>query len=1142
MCTRSLFTLAAALSLGALAEASQGAGEVSFQREVLPILSRSCFPCHGPDAGTREAKLRFDERADAVLDRDGYRAISPGSAAESELIARISDDLDPMPPEGHGVPLTSAEIDVLRRWINEGAEYLPHWSLAAPKRHEVPTPKGSLDGDPIDRFINDSIATRGLVPNERAERGALLRRLHLDLIGLPPTPEELDRFQADEDPAAYERAVDRLLATESFGEHWASMWLDLARYADSKGHGSDPLREIWRYRDWVIDAFNENKPFDEFTVEQLAGDLLPDASLDQRLATAFHRNTMVNTEGGTDDEEFRVLAVKDRAKTTAQVWMAMTLGCCECHDHKYDALSQTEFYSFYAIFNQTADADASDDSPRIEIPTVEQRGEHAEIEARAAAARAELKAASAPSTPARLAWEAELSKIAESWQSVSVVTAVAENGTTLEIDSSGEVTASGVSPATDSYTLELELAEGEMKGLRVETLKGTDTLGPGRAGHGNFVLNDLRATLLQPNAKAPTARYLRVENPGSERIISLAEVEVLSGGVNIASEGEARQSSVTFDGPAALAIDGDKNGDHFAGSVSHAGPELEPWWELDLGEERSVDSINIWGRTDGNTQERLRRCHVILLDAERQPVWHARVIDPPNPSLTLETSAAEVELGFSLAVADFEQDQWGVAKAIDREPGSGSGWAVSPRFGEDHVAAFTFLSPVSVTDGASLRVELVQSYGTEHTLGRLRLATTALTPMLVSEELSLAAEAADRTAAQEELLASAWQEVAPEAKELRDRVRAIESERASIKGQLTPVMVALSPDRQRKTHLMVLGNFLQPAEEVTAKTPGCLPPTPSDTPDRLDLARWLVGDEHPLTARVTVNRFWSRLFGRGFVSTEEDFGTQGSQPTHPELLDEIALDFMEGGWDVKALLKRLVLTDTYQRSARVGADALKLDPENLWLARAARPRLSAEAVRDQALFVSGLLHDELYGPSIYPAQPPGLWKAAFNGTRYSPTKGPERHRRGLYVVLRRTIPHPSMVAFDAPSREFCTSRRLTTNTPLQAFVTLNDPIYVEAAQALGRRLIREGGATPAERARFGLRLCLCVEPTDSQVATLVRLYTTELEHYTAQAALALSASTDPLGALPEGVDAAEAAAWTMVASALLNMDPFLVRS
>jgi hypothetical protein len=406
----------------------------------------------------------------------------------------------------------------------------------------------------------------------------------------------------------------------------------------------------------------------------------------------------------------------------------------------------------------------------------------------------------------------------------------------------------------------------------------------------------------------------------------------------------------------------------------------------------------------------------------------------------------------------------------------------------------------------------------------------------------LAAEASERTAQQEDLLASSWQTVAPLARELRDSVRAIESERDSIKGQLTPVMIALEADKHRKTHRMVLGNFLQPAEEVHAQTPACLPSIPAETPTRLDLARWLVSEEHPLTARVTVNRFWSRLMGRGFVSTEEDFGTQGSQPTHPELLDWLALEFIESGWDMKALLKQLVMTETYKRSSLVTPEALSHDPLNLWLARGARHRLTAEAVRDQALFVSGLLNDQLYGPSISPPQPPGLWRAAFNGTQYAPTMGEARHRRGLYVILRRTIPHPSMVAFDAPSREQCVSRRHLTNTPLQAFVTLNDPVFVEAAQSLARRIIKEGGDTVNERVRYGLRLCLLRDTTLSQVSTLERLYATELAHYELAADEALAASTEPLGPLPSGVITAEAAAWTIIASVLLNMDSFLVRS
>lgn len=1143
MHSRALKALIFTLVLCGVSYASEDEHEVSFQREVLPLLSRSCFPCHGPDAGTRKAKLRFDMREDAVKERKGTRAIVPGLASESELFLRVTDELDPMPPEGHGAPLTTAEVDTLRRWIDEGAPYLPHWSLVAPTRPDVPSaPSFRVNKSPIDRFVDQALEERALTPNPSADKSALLRRISLDLIGLPPTLEEHEAFLADKSPQAFERVVDRLLASKSYGEHWASMWLDLARYADSKGHGSDPLRQIWRYRDWVIEAFNSNKPFDEFTIEQLAGDLLEDATLDQRLATAFHRNTMVNTEGGTDNEEFRVLAVKDRAKTTAQVWMAMTLGCCECHDHKYDALSQEEFYSFYAIFNQTVDADADDDSPRIETPTLDQQRALNDINVRAEAARDELEVASAPGTSSRMAWDQELSELAEAWQPASLKSAGAANGTKLELVGPLEAIANGASPAVDTYTIELALPPGPIRGLRIDALTGSDGSGPGRAGHGNFVLNDLRATLIQPKAEVSTARFVRIENPGPQRILSLAEVEVFSAGINLAPSGVARQSSVAHSGPAKLAIDGDTNGDHFAGSVTHTGTEADPWWELDLGSEHAIDSIKLWNRTDGGQEARLRRCHVILLDEERAPVWHTRVVDAPRPSVSLKTNATETELGFSLAMADFEQSGWEISKAIDLDPGSASGWAISPQMGEDHVAAFSFLEQVSTTQGSSLRLELTQVFGTEHTFERLRFFTTALNPTLVADELLAAAEAEEPTEQQEELLRSSWQEAAPEAAELRERIALIEAEREGIKGQLTPVMIALDADKQRKTHRMVLGNFLQPAEEVHAQTPACLPSIPAETPTRLDLARWLVSEEHPLTARVTVNRFWSRLMGRGFVSTEEDFGTQGSQPTHPELLDWLALEFIESGWNVKTLLKQLVMTETYKRSSLVTAAGLSHDPLNRWLGRGARHRLTAEAVRDQALFVSGLLNDKLYGPSISPPQPPGLWRAAFNGTQYAPTMGEARHRRGLYVILRRTIPHPSMVAFDAPSRELCTSRRHLTNTPLQAFVTLNDPVFVEAAQSLARRIIKAGGDSAHERARYGLRLCLLREPTPSQVSTLEKLYETELAHYELAADEALAASTDPLGPLPSGVLAAEAAAWTIIASALLNMDSFLVRS
>jgi hypothetical protein len=653
----------------------------------------------------------------------------------------------------------------------------------------------------VDRFILARLEKEGLKPSPEADRFVLLRRASLDLRGLPPAPQEVEEFAKDTRPGAYERAVDRFLADPAYGERWARMWLDLARYADSAGYGSDPLRTIWGYRDWVIQAFNKNLPYDQFTVQQLAGDLLPNATLEQRMATAFHRNTMTNTEGGTDDEEWRSAAIKDRIDTTMQVWMGLTAGCAKCHTHKYDPLTQKEYYSLYAFFNQTADNDHPDERP---------------------------------------------------------------------------------------------------------------------------------------------------------------------------------------------------------------------------------------------------------------------VLSLPDPKIEAQIRQADEKI-------------------------------------------------------AALKAQLA----------------------------ALGATPADPRAAQA----------------LKDEIGKLEKARPSL--PTLPVMEELPKEKQRQTFLKVKGNFQDKGEAVTAAVPAAFPPLPPGAPaNRLGLARWLVDPQNPLTARVAVNRFWGQLFGTGLVETEEDWGTQGELPSHPELLDWLATVFSAPaaapavspslrpsvspsglGWDTKALLKLLVTSATYRQSSKVTAQALAKDPRNRLFARAPRYRLEAEMVRDQALALSGLLSRKVGGPSVYPPQPPGLWQAAFNGQRTWPTStGEDRYRRGLYTFWRRTIPYPSMAAFDAPSRELCTVRRTRTNTPLQAFVTLNDPAFVEASQALARRILKEGGPTPAARAEYALRLALCRPPSPDQVRQITSLSATERAHYAAKPDEAKALATDPLGPLPDGLDPADAAAWTVVANVLLNLDGVLTRN
>ncbi|MHB1557546.1 MAG: PSD1 and planctomycete cytochrome C domain-containing protein [Isosphaeraceae bacterium] len=755
---------------------------VDFNREVRPILAKNCFACHGQDEARRAKKLRLDVREAAITPlEDGNAAIVPGDPDSSELVERITTDDESlrMPPRKTGHRLTSAEVDTLKTWIEQGANYARHWALIPPAAQTLPAARdGSWPRNGIDRWILARLESEGLKPSPEADPYTLLRRASLDLRGLPPSPAEVERFINDRKPGAYERAVDRFLDDPAYGERWARMWLDLARYADSAGYGSDPLRpDIWPYRDWVIAAFNRNLPFDRFTLLQIAGDLAEHPSLDDRIATAFHRNTMTNTEGGTDDEEFRVAAIKDRVDTTIQVWMGLTAGCAKCHSHKFDPITQEEYYRLYAIFNQTADADRGDESPTVPFPVPAIMKQNREIDAKIAALRAGLS----KSTPA-----AEAAKV---------------------------------------------------------------------------------------------------------------------------------------------------------------------------------------------------KAQVDKLEKSRPK--------PPN----------------------------------------------------------------------------------------------------------------------------------------------------------VPVMQELPPLGRRKTHLLRKGNFLDPGQAVEPGVPAALHPLPAGkAADRMALARWLVDPANPLTARVAVNRYWAQLFGVGLVETEEDFGTQGEPPSHPELLDWLAMHYRESGWDTKALIRLIVTSATYRQSSRVRPELMKKDPRNRLLARAPRNRLEAEMVRDQALALSGLLSRKVGGPSVFPPQPDGLWQAAFNGERtWSTSAGDDRYRRGLYVFWRRTVPYPSMAAFDAPSREICAIRRVRTNTPLQSFVTMNDPVYVEAAQALARRIVRDGGRDTTARMRFALTLCQCRPPRPEQIEPLLALHSAELDRYRKDRAAAVALATEPIGPAPAGVDPADLAAWTAVANVLLNLDSVLSR-
>jgi mono/diheme cytochrome c family protein len=1133
-----LLPLAALIALAPVARAA----DVDFNRDVRPILANTCFTCHGPDEKERKGKLRLDTFDGATKGT----AVVPGDPAKSELIVRVTtkDEKDHMPPAKTGKKLTAKEVETLRAWVQQGGKYATHWSYVKPVRPAVPT-VALPTRNAIDNFLLTRLTAEGLKPSPEADKTTLIRRVALDLTGLPPTLEEVDQFLKDDAKDAYEKVVDRMLAKPAFGEHWARMWLDLARYADSAGYADDPLRTIWPYRDYVIKALNANKKFDRFTVEQLAGDLLPDATDETRTATGFHRNTMTNSEGGTSDEEFRNVAVVDRVNTTMAVWMGTSAACAQCHTHKYDPISQAEYFKLFAFLNNTEDADRPDESPLLKMYSDEQKKQQAAWEAEQKTLQATLKTPPADVLVKLPAWEQAFPRNVKwdtpkptflSWKDQAAT--VNDDGTILVAKTVG----------TDTYTVELPIGGETLSAVRLETIPNKALPGGG-AGHGggNFVLNKVTAAIHPPAATAPTGRYLRVELPGKKRHLMLAEVQAFSGKENVALKGTATQSSVDYEGEPKRAIDGETNGNYFEkNSVTHTKIEDNPWWEVDLKEAKAVDRLMIWNRTDGNTGALLTNFKVRLLDDKRNPVWEETVAAAPNPSQEWKLNGSKA-VAFTRAVADYSQPDHDAALVLTNPQSKAKGWAVGGATDKPHALTLAPDAAVKVAKGSRLVVTIEQTTTVkDHTLGSFRVGYTAdpgaaevaRTPADVLAVLNT--PAAKRTADQKAKLTDYFVSVAPETKADREKLAAVTKSLADLKPAATvPVMKELA--KKRVTKLQFRGSFMDLGEVVTEGTPAALHPFPSGEPlNRLGLAKWIVSPDNPLTARVTVNRFWEQIFGNGLVRTTEEFGTQGEPPSHPELLDWLAVEF-GSDWDVKRLLKLLVTSAAYRQSSRVTPELREKDPDNRLYARGPRYRLSAEMVRDQALAVSGLLSPKMYGPSVRPPQPSSGLNAAFGGgLDWATSAGEDKHRRALYTEWRRTSPYPSMVTFDAPSREACTLRRIRTNTPLQALVTLNDPVYVEAAQALARKVVTSGKTTE-ERAVFAFRACTSRAPTDKEKERLVKLFEEAKAEYKKDAKKAEMMATDPIGPLPKDADVAELAAWTTVGNVLLNLDEMLMR-
>ncbi|MFO0867985.1 MAG: PSD1 and planctomycete cytochrome C domain-containing protein [Pirellulales bacterium] len=1003
---------------------------VSFVRDVRPILAQHCFACHGPDEEQRAGDLRLDTREGLTAPRDGHPAVVARQPADSELWRRVtaSADDERMPPPKAGPRLTADQLSVLRRWIEQGAEWRSHWAFEKPIRPALPAVKrGSWPRQPLDFFILARLEAAGLEPAPEADKRTLGRRVAFDLTGLPPPRELFDAYLRDDSPQAYEKYVDELLKLPSYGERWARLWLDLARYADTKGYEKDRTRTIWRYRDWVIDALDRDLPYDQFTTEQLAGDLLPSATPDQMLATAFHRNTMVNEEGGTDDEEFRVAAVKDRVDTTIQVWMGLTMGCSKCHSHKYDPISQREYYQFYAFFNQTEDSDKGDDRPTLATPTPTQVAAQTRIRDELTQLRRQLEDLK-PQLNASLGdWERSLAGRG-GWLRVTASQATSASGSPIKPLDDQSLLVGGPGPAQETYTVTLPLAAaqlpaGQLTALRLEALPHASLPrgGVGRSHNdGNFVLTGLRAELRVPGKPAVAVEFARAE-------------------------------------------------------------------------------------------------------------------------------------------ADFAQQNYPVEHVLRNPQPRKHGWAVSPQLTQPHTAVFTLTQPLAIPAAAELVVTLDHQFEFSFpgfSLGRFRLSVTSdpspsLQGDLPDEILAiLRRPAGERTAAEQTRLTDHYATVAPLTQPVRERLARKEAELQAIRPPQTPVLRELPEAQRRVTRIQVRGNFLEPSDVVEPGVPASLAAWPADAPrNRLGVAQWLLHPDNPLTARVAANRHWAQFFGSGLVEPQEDFGSQGQPPSHPELLDWLAWELRapsvhEGApaWSLKTFCRLLVTSATYRQSSRVSAAQRAHDPQNRLLGRAARPRLEAEMIRDAALATAGLLSRKRYGPSVMPLQPAGIWRSTYNTDKWITSEGEDRYRRSLYTFVKRTSPYPSMTTFDAPSREICTLRRISTNTPLQALVTLNDPVFVECAQALARRALREGGRSLEARLTFLWDQALLRPPTTAELAALTDLYQRRWAEFRSQPEAAREFATQPLGPLPPDADAAELAAFTAISNVVLNLDEFLTRS
>ena len=1240
------------------AEQSESAqATVNYNLDVRPILADNCFACHGPDAKARQADLRLDTKAGAFSEPSGYPVIVPGKPEESELHLRIAsnDDHYRMPPADFNKTLTSEQIEVVTQWIREGAKWEEHWAFTVPVRPTLPDVKNpDWIRNPIDAFILSRLEKEKLSPASEADKRTLIRRLSFDLTGLPPTREEIHKFLEDDSPDAYEKMIDAFMTKPEYGEHLGRFWLDVARYGDTHGLHLDNYREMWPYRDWVIEAFNKNMPFDKFTIEQLAGDLLPEPTLEQQIATGFNRCHVTTSEGGSIDEEYYVQYAIDRADTTSTVWMGLTVGCAQCHDHKYDPITQKEFYQLYAFFNniteKAMDGNRKDSPPVVKLPTPEQEAELAAFDEQIADFDAQTKAPILEIDATQIAWENRMPR----WTTVKPASLYSKGGATLEILEDYSVLASGTNPEQEVYEVIAELPPGKWSAVRLEgiTHESLPKAGVGRSDNSNVVLTDF-AVFIAPSAADSDASPAEdvahidteIETQAESETTVDTDVEVEAGstpatntntelevedapGDEVNAENETADTNpddpwtrvpivqAWADHEQALGEDG------LAGIVANAiDDKPETGWALDRRSENRQAIFLVaapFGMEGGQLKIRLK--HEYDLRQKSLGRFRLALTDAP----TIYPIGSKMTLGDWHSAGPFTAEHGNLAFYQVYEPetknvntndtfevsGKTIKWEKQTHWVDGQVhndivgensATYLFRNIASVTqqkaqlsigsndalkvwvNGAELLSKNVQrdagadqeqfqvqlKPGNNTLLLKVvnysglsgfyfRIETEA--PMTPADVVEIAGmPRGERETEQQAKIRDYYrqnlrldktlnensQRAFADLKALFADLAEVQQKRDTLDAELTTTLVMEEREEPRGAYVLARGEYQNRREQVYPQTPAVLPEMPEDVmPNRLGFAQWLLSPEHPLTARVAINRFWQDVFGVGIVETAEDFGTQGTPPVHPELLDWLATEFIATGWDVQKMLKLMLTSATYRQSAQVTPEKLERDADNILLSRSPRYRLDAEIVRDNALALSGLLYTKIGGPSVKPPQPDGLWKAVgFTGsntdTFVQDTGADKVYRRSLYTFWKRTAPPPQMNILDAPSREACTIRRERTNTPMQALMLMNDPQFFEAARAFAERTIKEGGETPEARIAYIFEMATARLPKPVEKELLLKTFQTHYQELAADPDAAKALITVGESAPDETLDAVEVAAWTMIANLILNLDEVL---